>query len=315
MVKTFPGLEVVEWKFLTISVINVLVAIGLTIERLVKLEKDTPDYTFAIILFINIMFCFFYAVHGILREREFELYAYIVGIIVLLSYVCVDLIVNKKKPTKLKWARFGAIIALGIPNIYFGIKVARDFGFLAFKVVGASESLHRMYRYAGMYSSLLKFDLQLGVSLAVFVITKVQVLRPQDKVTVGVGIPLQLAWSILGWFAMRREWMVLVYLFVPLSFVEPAYLIYRIYQVADNLDKDLADGRDVLDYSFLGAASLAFVVRVLVLVALKLVVNNFGKGLKETVFNLPVTGDEPPMFPMKRKTAKCCGIVFCGPLG
>ena len=33
------------------------------------------------------------------------------------------------------------------------------------------------------------------------------------------------------------------------------------------------------------------------------------------MFNLPVTGDESPMFPRKRKTAKCCGIVFCGPFG
>lgn len=172
-----------------------------------------------------------------------------------------------------------------------------------------------MYRYAGLYSSLLKFDFQLGVSLAVFVITKVQELTLRDEVTVGVGIPLQLAWSILGWFAMRREQMILVYLFIPLSFVEPAYLIYRIDKVANNWDQDIANGQGVLDYSFLGAASLAFVVRVLVLVALKFVVNNFGKGLKETVFNLPVTGDEPPMFPRKRKTAKCCGIVFCGPLG
>lgn len=52
--KTFAGLEAEEWTFLTISVINVLVAIGITIDRLVELRKDTPDYTFAIILFINI---------------------------------------------------------------------------------------------------------------------------------------------------------------------------------------------------------------------------------------------------------------------
>ena len=52
--KTFAGLEVDEVVFLTISIVNVLIAIGLTIERLVKLPKDEPDYTFAIILFINI---------------------------------------------------------------------------------------------------------------------------------------------------------------------------------------------------------------------------------------------------------------------
>ena len=52
--KTFAGLDEVEWIFLTISVVNVLVAIGLTIDRLVELGKNKPDYTFAIILFINI---------------------------------------------------------------------------------------------------------------------------------------------------------------------------------------------------------------------------------------------------------------------
>ena len=33
------------------------------------------------------------------------------------------------------------------------------------------------------------------------------------------------------------------------------------------------------------------------------------------MFNLPLTGDEPPLFPRKRNTAKCCGIVLRGPLG
>lgn len=109
--------------------------------------------------------------------------------------------------------------------------------------------------------------------------------------------------------------MILVWIFLPLSCVEPAYLIYRINKVAHNWDKDTQDGKDVLVYSFLGAASLAFIVRVLVVVTLKFVVSNFGKGLKETVFNLPVTGDEPPLFPRKRNTAKFCGIVLRGPLG
>jgi len=36
---------------------------------------------------------------------------------------------------------------------------------LAFKTIGASEQLHKMYRSAGMYSCLLKFDLQLAVSV------------------------------------------------------------------------------------------------------------------------------------------------------
>lgn len=45
----------------------------------------------------------FYAVHGVLREREFELYVYIVGIVVLLIYIIIDLIVNHVNRTTLKW--------------------------------------------------------------------------------------------------------------------------------------------------------------------------------------------------------------------
>ena len=52
--KTFAGLEVVELTFLTITIVNVFIAIGLAIDRLVELPKDKPDYTFVIILFINI---------------------------------------------------------------------------------------------------------------------------------------------------------------------------------------------------------------------------------------------------------------------
>lgn len=40
------------------------------------------------------------------------------------------------------------------------------------------------------------------VSLAVFVIMKVNDLQVGDKITVGIGIPFQLFWSILGWCAV-----------------------------------------------------------------------------------------------------------------
>ena len=53
-VKTLAGLEAIEWIFLAISIINVLVAFALNIDRLVEIPKNWPDYTFAIIVFINI---------------------------------------------------------------------------------------------------------------------------------------------------------------------------------------------------------------------------------------------------------------------
>ena len=51
--KTFARLDRDELIFITISSLNTLVTVALTIDRLIELDKNTPDYTFAIILLIN----------------------------------------------------------------------------------------------------------------------------------------------------------------------------------------------------------------------------------------------------------------------
>jgi hypothetical protein len=49
-------------------------------------------------------------------------------------------------------------------NIYLAIRVAMEFGFLSFRIVGASEMLQGLYKQAAAFSCLLKFDLQVAVS-------------------------------------------------------------------------------------------------------------------------------------------------------
>ena len=51
--KTFARLERDELIFITVSSINTLVAVALTIDRLIELPKNSSDYTFAIIVLIN----------------------------------------------------------------------------------------------------------------------------------------------------------------------------------------------------------------------------------------------------------------------
>lgn len=48
-------------------------------------------------------FCLFYAVDGVFRERKYEVYAYIVGILVVLGYILIDLIFANDNRTILKW--------------------------------------------------------------------------------------------------------------------------------------------------------------------------------------------------------------------
>ena len=47
-------------------------------------------------------------------------------------------------PNLFEQVRFSVILCLGPANIYFCIKVAQGFGYLAFKTIGASEELHSM---------------------------------------------------------------------------------------------------------------------------------------------------------------------------
>ena len=55
--KTLMGLGWKEWTFLIVSVINLLVTIGLTIDRLVIVtdhhDTSSSDFTFAILILVN----------------------------------------------------------------------------------------------------------------------------------------------------------------------------------------------------------------------------------------------------------------------
>ncbi|XP_031570536.1 uncharacterized protein LOC116304888 [Actinia tenebrosa] len=330
--KTFAGLEREEWLFVTISLVNIIITVGFTIKCMVDVHSNSPDFTFAIILLVNAAFCFFYAIHGVLREREFEIYAYIAAATVVFTYIIINMAVKPNHITAIKWARFGTILVFAPFNIYYGIVVARGFGFLEFKTVGAVVALQKMYRKAGIFSCLLKFDFQLAISLAVLVIYNPILLNLTNKVILGVGIPFQFIWSVLGWIMMRKELKYLVLVFIPASLVEPGYIIYRLDEDIRNWESNTNgtskgnmtaisassttnNDKDTLIYCFIVVAAIALLVRVLVLIALKFVVDNFGKGLRESVYNLPVSDDQPPLLPRKRDIAKCCGIVCCGPLG
>ncbi|KAK2177098.1 hypothetical protein NP493_619g06000 [Ridgeia piscesae] len=103
--RTFAGLMIQEWIFLAVSIVNIAATIGLTIERIVvtvQSDPSNPDFTFALLLLINAVFCLAYAIHGLLREREYELYVLMAGITVVLSYCVLGYAVNPTKRTRVK---------------------------------------------------------------------------------------------------------------------------------------------------------------------------------------------------------------------
>ena len=55
--RTFAGLEIKEWAFLVVSMINLLVTLALTIYRQVVVisheHTEEPDFTFCILIIVN----------------------------------------------------------------------------------------------------------------------------------------------------------------------------------------------------------------------------------------------------------------------
>ncbi|XP_069140798.1 uncharacterized protein [Argopecten irradians] len=284
--KTFAGLSRTEWLFLLVTTINILTAIGLTLYSfidVIKTDPAVPDFTFALLLLINAVFCLFYAIHGTLRERIYELYVLIIAIIVVVLYCTVEYGVNTKGRKTFKLVRMILVCVLALPNIVLAWRVAINFGYLQFRIVGASEYLQHLYAQASIFSCALKFDVQVTVSMVVLVLRKGTELKVLEQVVLGVGIPYSILWNILGSIVLKREWLTGAGIFAFLGLAKPSYYIYKLANEYVNVDENLKQS-STITYAILTAGILALLVWIITMVELVIVCKNFGKGLKEIAF-------------------------------
>lgn len=287
--KTCAGLSVKEWVFIVVSVVNILVAIGLTLVRFIDViihDPAKPDFTFALLLLVNAASCLFYVGHGVLRERVYELYVFIIAILVVLVYCIVEYaFLNVEGRSTLKLVRLILACVLAPPNIFLAWSVAQHFGYLQFRIVGASEYLQHLYQQASIFSCLLKFDVQVTTSFVILVLEEGTDLNLLEQITIGVGIPYALLWNIMGWFVLRRESKVGAWVFAFLGIVKPAYYIFKLVKMYRDLDDSNSKLTDTIVYSLLAAGMLALLVWLMIMAELIVVYRNFGQGLKERAYD------------------------------
>ncbi|XP_070192468.1 uncharacterized protein [Littorina saxatilis] len=243
--KTFAGLYYKEWIFLVISFLNISTAVALTLARLVQVVEDDPkssDFTFGILLLINAGFCLFYVLHGVLRERVYEIYAFMAAILVVLFYCILEYAVfNPSRRTDIKLGRLIVACVMAPPNIIIAWFVSRDFGYLEFRIVGASQFLQYLYRQAALFSCLLKFDLQA---------------------------------------TLRRELKGGAIAFAVIGLVKPGYYLYKVITTYIDI-RDGIEPSQTITYSLLAATALGLLVWLMLMWELTVVYKSFGKGLKE----------------------------------
>ena len=131
--KTFSGLSGKEKIFLVLSVCNLLTAYSLTVYSMIKVltkegrGSDSPDFTFTVLLLVNALFCMYYIVHGVLRERVYELVALVATIVVVVLYCILEFALNHAGCTAVKLVRLILVCLLAPPNIVNGPKLGCDY--------------------------------------------------------------------------------------------------------------------------------------------------------------------------------------------
>ncbi|KAK3104852.1 hypothetical protein FSP39_011707, partial [Pinctada imbricata] len=180
----------------------------LAIIKIVQLGEGNdiknPDFTFALIILANTVFCSYYLIHGVLTERPYEIGVLVMATLIVLVYIVLNFSLAQTKGV-VKSVRLGFACALSPVIIVLGSLIAklyRDSGRLIFRTVGANSTLQEMCKTLFFFLGLLKFDLQLGVSMVLLILMNGMTIKVNDIVILAVGIPFSIVCFVLGYLCV-----------------------------------------------------------------------------------------------------------------
>eukprot|EP01083_Nonionella_stella_P151152 482591_1 len=164
---------------------------------------------------------------------------------------------------------FQLIFMIMSPFIY------KSFGWRMYEEISAEAHIQRMYLKYQAYLSFMKVDVQLGILLlmmAAFFLFHCAL----DVVLNASAVIVTIAWAYLGYFAIRFERSTLLKIFAAFSIVEPGYIAGYLFAVFRNPNR--VKGVSFPQFAIVG--SLAVVCRILLMICVKFVFDDFNKGLK-----------------------------------
>ncbi|KAK7095245.1 uncharacterized protein [Littorina saxatilis] len=280
--RQFQDVEVKERVYIFVSLATVLATFGFTLYKICTVASSDPDFTFALVLLVSTLFAVYYTLHGVLQERATELLVLSIATFVVLIYLIVNYAAGRKDTVKLIRLIVAAVLCpflIGM-GLYLGLGYYRS-GNLIFRTVGANTHLQNICRLLFLFFDLLKFDMQLSISIVILILTSRLNVDTEDIVVLSVGGVVTIAWFILAYDCMRRENKVGAIIFFIFSPAEVAYVIYKLYQTADYIDKYRG-----LAGSTIACGIMALAVRAFIIIIAIFVVRNFNNGLKEKAFGV-----------------------------
>ncbi|XP_059808407.1 uncharacterized protein LOC132382297 isoform X2 [Hypanus sabinus] len=227
-----------EKSYITVAVFSLLVVLGTNIASIVhqskaeKTELDWEEVAISVIQLIGVVFCVYYVLRGVLQEKQLELVAFVLSILLVLVRSIVNFIVARPEEKKSVQVRFGCSVVLGVSLMIISIihLMKRD-GYMTFRVAGALERGQSRYITQTLCFSLVTFDLQAQLCLYILLIALPLHLSLCNTIILAVGILWAIIKAALGLTAILRENKHLIRMFLVLNLPELAYLCYLIYLI------------------------------------------------------------------------------------
>ncbi|XP_055333989.1 uncharacterized protein LOC129585359 isoform X2 [Paramacrobiotus metropolitanus] len=325
--RTFSDVSRLEWGFLIIGTTSLLACIGLTIERLDYLspgkcphnlsilteeqyrnedKKCGAEFTFALLILINCIFCLFHVWHGIVWERPYELHIFAGSILLVTIYCIVDFAVNVQQGMdsgfnfSIKLARLVILLVLGGLDVALGCWIAAKFlreGRFACRVVKTyDEVIQKKCKLHFFTQSLLTFDLEFQITMVVLILRNGFEFHLSDR-ELGIlitGLVIAVMWLAAVLISLRYEIKPLSWIVMGTSVLEPAYIIYKIYDSADILKTDYDYTSRSLQYCVFIGGSIGIIIRILLTISFVLTYRTFGEGLNERIYGITTHSERLP---------------------
>ncbi|XP_072019297.1 uncharacterized protein [Amphiura filiformis] len=295
IVKSFVGpyrkwsnIDRKEKVFLTTTLLGLLIILGLTVDRLAIINSATDDFTFALLLLVNTVFCIYYVIHSILREHPHELFVFAFSLTALIVYCIANFAETIEMDfSHVKLIRLIVVCLIGpfsiSLGIYIGIKYMRSRRVI-FRTVGANIHLQDLCGNMYFFSDLIKFDLQLQTSMLILVLDDGTNSNVYEKVVMGLGLPLGIIWHIIGFLSIRFENKILVTIFLLACWVLPVYTTYKFIDLCTRWPTFLTKADKLLPSCIIVCGILSILTRVFLVVIVLYLSMNFGHNLGEKVF-------------------------------
>ncbi|XP_062523141.1 uncharacterized protein LOC134197810 [Corticium candelabrum] len=287
--KRLAVLDKTEWAFLVLSTVSILAVGTMTIYKIVEAARDIPsseseedrlrDLFFAITLFVNLGFLMFYAWHGVIREREFELWAFIAAVIIIGAYIFWNFFITKK--TIIKIVRLSVFGVGAIPIVILAYVVSKEFRWLEFRIVGADPILQKMFRSYSRCTTLILFDLQIAASLLIFVYHPLLNALLAEKILLPILVLLTLIMAIDVFIGIVTETRWMIWAWGIFALLEPIYIALKCVHLGFEWNSGIDHMLAGVVYAI---AAVAIIVRGALAYYVDRCYQNFTYGLKDRAF-------------------------------